>query len=213
MAEIITNCYIENNIAVGFKDELAKELIIPEGVTEIKERAFYQYYGLINVQLPNTLITINDNAFSRCSNLRRVTLPESVTAVKSSFLGGTFSECKQLIEVDFSKTKIEVIGESMFWRCKKLQKVKLPDTIVKIERTAFRDCTNLVSLELNEGLKIIECNFEDSLHLSILNIPKSVIHIEDLSDAEHIKTIMMSKSQYEMFKEYLPSKSKIIFKE
>ena len=213
MAEKIGNCYVENNIAIGFCDELVEELIIPVGVTEIKNGAFHDYYGLKNVEFPSTLTTIGEGAFERCSNLRKITLPENVTILKSSFLIGTFQECKQLIEADLSKTKIDILSGSLFWNCKKLQKVILPETIIKIERKVFSNCTNLLSLELKEGLKIIECDFEDNKHLSILNIPKSVIHIEDLSHRDHIKTIVISKAQYETFKEYLPPKCKILFKE
>lgn len=213
MVEKIGNCYVDENIAVGFCDELEEILIIPDGVTSIREQAFYKYYGLVSIKFPNTLTAINDEAFAYCSNLRKVTLPENLDCIKGSFLGGAFRECKQLLDVDLSRTKISKLSSSMFYNCKKLQKVKLPRTVIKIESSVFDNCTNLVSLELNEGLKIIECDFEDNKHLSILNIPKSVIHIEDLSNREHIKTIVISKTQYEMFKEYLPPKSKILFKE
>lgn len=213
MVKKIGNCYVDENIAVGFCDELEENLEIPDGVIAIKENAFSKYYGLVSVKFPNTLTTINDGAFAKCSSLRRVILPENLEFIKSSFLGGAFRECKQLVEVDLSRTKIINLSSSLFWNCKKLQKVILPRTVVKIESSVFDNCTNLVSLELNEGLKIIECDFEDNKHLSILNIPKSVIHIEDLSNREHIKTIVISKSQYEKFKEYLPPKSQILFKE
>ena len=209
----IGNCYVDGNVAIGFCDALEETLIIPDGIVSIQENAFSEYYGLTTVEFPNSLKNIGDAAFDRCSNLRRIFLPENVTNVESTFLGGTFSECKQLVDVDLSKTKIKNLSGSMFWKCKNLQKVKLPPSLIKIGRNVFFECTNLTSLELNEGLKIIECSFADSKRLSILNIPKSVIHIEDLSYNEHIKTIVISKEQYEAFKEYLPPKCKILFKE
>ena len=214
MRERIGNCYIENNVAVDFCDELDEELVIPDGVVAIKERAFSEYYGLMSVKFPNTLKTIGGAAFNRCSSLRRVCLPESVISLDKYFpFIGTFSECKQLIEADLSQTKIKSLDDGTFLGCKKLQKVKLPASLVKIGRYTFQNCTNLTALELNEGLKIIECDFMDNKHISILNIPNSVIHIEDLSRCEHIKTIVLTKEQHEAFCEYLPPKCKFLFKE
>ena len=69
-------------------------------------------------------------------------------------------------------------------------------------------------MELNEGLKVIEdMNLEGTKKLSILNLPKSLISIADLSHCNHIKTIVLSHSQYERFAEYLPEKAQIIYKD
>lgn len=213
MVEKIGNCYIDNNMAIGFADELEPELVIPEGVTVVRERAFEKYYGLVNVQFPDSLTAIGYRAFAKCSNLRKVVLPQNIQELSGRDYVSTFDECKQLIEADFSQTKIKVLPKGTFWNCRKLQTVKLPATLVKIEDGAFWDCTNLSSLGLNEGLKIVECDFTQNKHLSILNIPKSVIHIEDLSKCEHIKTIILTKEQHEAFCEYLPPKCKFLFKE
>ena len=213
MKQLIGNCYILENSLIGFSNEFVEEVIIPEGITDIRERAFYEYYGLKSVVLPDTIKKIECSAFSRCSNLRKIKLPHSLIELNSSFLSGTFDECKQLIEADLSDTQITNLSDCVFNRCKKLQTVKLPRSLVKISSRAFDGCINLCSLELYEGLKILECDFEDNKNLSILNIPKSVIHIEDLSRNKYIKTIMLSEEQYENFKEYLPEKCKIIYKE
>ena len=213
MVEKIGNCYVDNNIAVGFADEFEAELIIPDGVTALKDRAFEKYYGLANVQFSDTLITIGYRAFAKCSSLRKVVLPKNVRELSGQDYSSTFDECKQLIEVDLSQTQIKILPEGTFWNCKKLQTVKLPKTLVKIEESAFWHCTSLSSLGLNEGLKVVECDFSHNKHLEILNIPKSVIHIEDLSSCEHIKTIVLTKEQHEAFCEYLPPKCKFLFKE
>ena len=212
MKELIGNCYVDGNVATGFCDELEEKLIIPNGTISIKENAFSEYYGVTTIDFPDTLQTIGRAAFHKCSSLRKLNLPKSVINIEEGYFIGVFSECKQLIEADLSETKIKLLNNT-FWGCKKLQKVKLPGTLIKIGKNTFFNCTNLTSLELKEGLKIIECDFEDNIHLSILNIPNSVIHIEDLSNNKNIKTIVISKYQYEIFKEYLPAKSKILFKD
>ena len=213
MKELIGNCYVEGNVAVGYRDEFCDKLIIPEGVTVVGENAFGEYYGLVEVVFPSTLTEIRDGAFYKCSNLRSVKLPKNVREIRGSFVGGSFWECKQMILADLSETSLTVLSDSTFFNCKKLQTISLPKTLIKIERTAIRGCTKLASLVLNDGLKIIETNFEDNRSLSILNIPNSVIHIEDLADCDHIKTVVLSKHQFDMFEEYLPSKSKILMRD
>lgn len=213
MVEKIGNCYIENSIAVGFADEFEPELVIPNGVIGIRDYAFSKYYGLVNVHFPESLTTIGCRAFAKCSNVRKIVLPKNVHTLYGDDYVSTFDECKQLIEADLSQTQIKVLPKGVFWNCKKLQTVRLPKTLIKIEQSAFWKCTSLSSLELNEGLKVVECDFYDNKHLTILNIPKSVIHIEDLSQCEHIKTIVLTKEQHEAFREYLPPKCKFFFKE
>lgn len=213
MREKIGNCYIEDNVAVGFCDEFEPELVIPDGIVAIRDNAFAKYYGLVSVHFPDTLTTIGCWAFYKCSSLRKIVLPQNVQKLLGDGYVSTFQECKQLIEADLSQTQIKVLPQGTFWDCKKLQTVRLPKTLVKIEDGAFWDCTNLSSLVLNEGLKVVECDFRQNKHLSILNIPKSVIHIEDLSSCEHIKTIVLTKELHEAFCEYLPPKCKFLFKE
>lgn len=215
MIEKIGNCLVENNVAVGFCDEFEEHLVIPEGVVAISERAFQKYYGLVTIEFPSTLQRIGEMAFFKCSNLRKITLPEHLSELQVDRYidAGTFQECKQLIEADLSKTKISILPDGTFWGCKKLQKVSLPPSLIKIKSHSFFDCSNLVALELNEGLKVIECDFSHHKHLSVLNIPRSVIHIEDLSRQEQIKTVLLSKEQHENFREYLPPKCSIYYKE
>lgn len=213
MKKLIGNCYVENNVAVGFEDEFEETLIIPEGVKEIAKSAFEDYYGMVNVIIPNSVSIIGEDAFSGCSNLRKIYLPKSVTELKSSgYYGGPFSSCSQLIEADLSQSSIKVLPKYLFSGCKKLQKIKLPNTLVKIDFAAFDECINLYQIVFNEGLKIIKTNFDDNKALTIINIPNSVIHIEDLSLNAYINTIVTSDKQLDKFREYLPSDCKFLLK-
>ena len=84
----------------------------------------------------------------------------------------------------------------------------------KIDAHALYSAPNIVSLEFNEGLKVIEeMNLEGLTKLSVINLPSSVIHIPDLHYQDHIKTIILSREQHERFAEYLPQKVKIIYKD
>ena len=64
-------------------DELVTELVIPEGVTEIKDYAFENCKGLTSVVIPGSVTRIEYGAFSDCSGLTSVTIPNSVTSIGS----------------------------------------------------------------------------------------------------------------------------------
>ena len=61
--------------------EEVTDLIIPKGVTTIKDYAFYGCSGLTSVTIPNSVTSIGERAFSGCSGLISVTIPNSVTSI------------------------------------------------------------------------------------------------------------------------------------
>ena len=208
------NCYIENTsdglCAVGFKDPYEPNLVIPDGVNWICDNAFYRYYGMETVSFPESLDYIGEYAFRRCSSLRTITLGKNIKTLH----GYVFDECHQLVEADLSLSKVEVLPVGIFEECKKLHTLKLPKTLKKIDAHALYSSPNIVSLEFNDGLKVIEeMNLEGLTKLSVINLPSSVIHIPDLHYQDHIKTIILSKEQHERFEEYLPRNVKIIYKD
>ena len=56
-------------------------LIIPNSVTSIGERAFSYCSGLNSITIPNSVTSIGDDAFSYCSGLNSITIPNSVTTL------------------------------------------------------------------------------------------------------------------------------------
>lgn len=64
-------------------------LIIPDGVTTIEERAFYSCSGLNGLTIGKNVTTINERAFYGCSNITgNVVFPASLTSTRiESFYG------------------------------------------------------------------------------------------------------------------------------
>lgn len=69
-----------------------KTIVIPEGVTDIGQRAFYGCESLETVILPSTITIISDEAFAYCTSLRQINLPDQL------FFAGEniFYECNAL---------------------------------------------------------------------------------------------------------------------
>ena len=75
--------------------ELVTDLVIPDGITEVKDYAFYRCSGLTSVTIPEGVTSIGHSAFQSCSGLTSVTIPESVTSIGSY----AFSDCSGLTSI------------------------------------------------------------------------------------------------------------------
>lgn len=62
-------------------DSKVTEIIIPEGVTEVKDNAFIMYKSLTELTIPSTVIRIGKNAFFECSNLETVEFSEGLEEI------------------------------------------------------------------------------------------------------------------------------------
>ena len=199
------NLIIKSNVVVGFNDEFVEEIVIPEGVTKIANDAFKKYYGLKRIVFPSTLKSIGESAFEKCSSLETITLSENIETLGD----GVFKGCSGLKTADFSKSLIKQLPYECFDECKKLSKVLLPHTTVKVLNRCFTGCKNLTDIQFNEGLKVVEDSFYDCSSLKTLYIPTTVIHLEDISYRRNITTIKTTQEQFEKFKELLPARCEL----
>ena len=93
------------------------DVVVPDGVTEIGERAFEDRSDLTSVSLPGSMTTINEWAFCGCHGLTEITFPE----------------------------KMASIGEGTFFGCFRLTSVTLPESVTSIGNRAFWGCDHLIS--------------------------------------------------------------------
>lgn len=80
---------------------LLSELILPDTLVNIGERAFYWDSGLTEIVIPEKVTTIGDYAFSCCMQLKSVTIPAGVTSIGDS----AFDSCNALKTVYFGGTQ------------------------------------------------------------------------------------------------------------
>jgi NAD-dependent DNA ligase len=146
-----------------------KKLVIAEGVSKIGRYAFYKCAALESVELPDSLVQIEEGAFGRCTALEYVRLPASVTKIAE----GLFARCKALREVKFG-SGLEEIGEEAFRGCRNLRDVVLPEGLEEIGDEAFRGCVSLIAAEIPESVEEIGAYaFMDCPKLTIYTVADS----------------------------------------
>ena len=92
------------------------------------------------------LTSLEEYAFQDCSQLKHITLPESITSI-SEF---AFDGCISLESIELPKT-VESIGYLAFYNCSKLRSFFLPANVGSIEGALFFGCANLVSVVVDEN--------------------------------------------------------------
>ncbi len=98
---------IENGILIRYIGK-ETEIVIPDTVTEIGDRALVRYTHLTSVVIPDSVIKIGGGAFIGCTNLVSVTIPSSVTKVGfAAFIG-----CKSLDQA--TKDRLLELGYNDF---------------------------------------------------------------------------------------------------
>ena len=115
------------------------------------------------------VLGIGDNAFSYCSNLTSVIIPNGLKIIGcNAFEGSSISS----ISISNSVT---TIGEESFRNCEKLKSIDIPNGVIKIECRLFEGCHNLTSVNISNSVKEIKGEvFKNCTALSSITIPNSV---------------------------------------
>ncbi len=95
---------------IAYPGGKGSEYVVPAGITNIEEDAFYWTEGLEKVVLGNDLTTIGASSFSECTNLKSVTLGSKVTSIREN----VFSYCTSLNEVHCNMSTPVSINANVF---------------------------------------------------------------------------------------------------
>lgn len=119
---------------------------IPDGVTEIGEKAFCKVTKLTSLIAGKSLSVIGNNAFDGCANLTTVDL----SAANITSLGASaFTGCKKIGELDFAASSFSVVAQKAFYNNNALTKLTLPATAAEIGSNAFKGLKALTELHMH----------------------------------------------------------------
>ena len=189
----------------GNKYSLPTEVVIPNGVTQINDYAFYGCKTLTNISIPNTIQSIGNSSFYRCENLtyndhdnarylgnneKKYLVLINITDTNiTSFnvlketkiiFEGAFILCKKLENITFEElSKLTTIGAYAFSGCVSLKSVEIPNGVLTIGAYAFSECSSLTNINIPSSVTTIGAYaFNKCISLTNINISSGVTKIE-----------------------------------
>ena len=138
---IITDCKESASGAITIPSE-----IDGKPVTSIGYNAFSYCTGLTSITIPNSVTSIGTYAFYGCSGLTSITIPNSVTSIGD----WAFHGCSGLTSITIPNS-VTSIGGCAFHNCTGLTSITIPDSVTSIGGWAFNGCTGLTSINVASG--------------------------------------------------------------
>ena len=118
-----------------------------EGYTEIGFNAFTNCTHLTFITIPNSVTSIGYEAFAYCSAIKSITIPNSVTSIGTGAFVGCFSLTSITIPNSVTKIKTDV-----FEGCSSLTSITIPNSVAIIGYCAFGKCTKLDSVTIGNEI-------------------------------------------------------------
>lgn len=135
----------------------ANQIIIPDKITYIPTLCFSNCTGITDVVMPK-VTDIGGGAFSGCTSLPKITVPDAVTTIRES----VFEKCSSLTTVVYSKN-LKEIEQKAFKDCKALKTatpngtavikdtVQIPKSCGAAQKEAFANCTSIKYINVLGG--------------------------------------------------------------
>lgn len=130
---------------------------IPSSVKRIADGAFHKT-RIESVTIPSTVTEIGRSAFSQ-SGLLSVTIPASV----ENFGDDAFSSNYNMAEVVFSDGIKTINGNTIFYGCEKLTKLKIPASVERIDEGALSEIEHLKEF-IVDGANSQYCSYGGNLY-------------------------------------------------
>lgn len=196
---------------------------IGNNVTSIKDSAFSYCTSLTNITFGYNLKSIGDHAFEGCSSLIEIVLPVGLTEMPgfsgctslkavtipgsiSTIYAGSFWNCvsleKIIVDSDntsycsqdgvlFNKDKTELIA---YPAGDDRTAYEIPDSVTKIDRSAFYMCSNLTEITIPNSVTYIDqWAFSGCSNLKNIIIPENVTYIGVglLEDCDSLESVVV----------------------
>ena len=116
------------------------EIILPNSLLSIEQQAFEGCMGITEIDIPDSVKTLCLSCFNT-TGLTKVEIPSSVTTIGRY----VFSNCKDLNIVVLSDN-VSCIDVHTFWYCSSLTDVFIPLSVTNIFKGAFIGCTGLTNI-------------------------------------------------------------------
>ncbi len=145
----------ETEVEITYCDkEVTGDFIIPSSVegkpvTSIGHDAFAECVGITRIDMPNTIVKIDDFAFHMCTGLTNITLSENIEYIGDS----SFSLCNNMLTINLPNS-LKYIGDCAFSDCRRMTSITIPENILYVGVLAFAYCESITTVNFNA----LNCN-------------------------------------------------------
>lgn len=142
-------------------------------VQRIGENAFEKNAEITYVYLPDTVTYIGKKAFSHCSKLTEIRLPQNgCTEIPNA----AFRGCSSLALIEIPEG-VTTVGESAFEACTSLKKAVLPSTLTHLYDGAFDSCSSLAEINLENVTVLTQLVFRDCTSLTSVSLSPNLTNL------------------------------------
>lgn len=184
-----------------------KVIDLPNSIMFIHKDAFWDCKSLQSIDIAENVKFIGDGAFRGCSSLQEIYIPSTVKVIGS----GVFDSCKSLqnIYVDSDNSQYISINGILFAKGeqhlikypegRKNIEYKIPDNTIIIGYDSFQGCVFLRNINITNNVRCIKEYAFSFSSLESIDIPSSVIIIENMAFAfcKSLKTIRFHHKEIE----------------
>ena len=129
-------------------------------------------------------------AFSGCSSLASINIPDGVTSIG----GYTFNRCTSLTSINIPDG-VTSIGEDAFYCCSSLTSITIPDAVTSIGSFTFCNCSSLASINIPDGVTSIGDNaFYGCSSVPSITVPSSVETIGGTAFGSHYMVVTFNSA-------------------
>ena len=151
-------------------------LVLPDTVVKIEDGAFSMSKFLCFIIFPSSLKSIGYEAFAGCS-LLNIDIPQTIVELEAY----AFADCYQIHDITIPE-KITVIPEAAFSGCENAFRVTFKGDIERISYSAFANCTSLNIVSFMGSVEVIDqLAFAFCSSLNRFEVPKGTIEIGDMA--------------------------------
>lgn len=167
------NCLINKKkkaVVLGCNGKIG---LIPAGVVEIGQYAFFNRTELESLLLPAGIKKISAHAFEGCANLKSVNFENGLETIED----GAFCGCTELENIILPDT-LTTLGYSAFENCAKAVILRLSSGLGEISFNAFKGCENLDYLDVPEGVRSIDSQaFDNCNGFRYVSLPSTLKYV------------------------------------
>lgn len=184
-ATVVANAY-------NYRTEI-EHVVFSNNVQRIDKYAFDDCSNLESVHIGSGVTTIDNEAFTFCEKLATITVDANNQTYDSrGNCNAIISKSNNTLVVGCKNTVIPAsvtrIGNYAF-KGRDLESITIPDNVTNIGYSAFNTCSNLQSVHIGSGVKIIEEYAFSNCKLTSITLPEGLTTIDKNAFSKNVATI------------------------